>query len=373
MRARTGIAIVADDGTVLVDAGGDRPMTPASTLKLIVGSTAFFTLGPGYRFVTSLESYAPPARNGTLDALWLVGRGDPALTSDQLAGGAVALRRRGVRTVRELFVDAARFAGPEQNPQWLPDDDRYAYGAGTSAISVDQDVAVFDVAPYPGARPRAVVAPIHGIPAYVAREMRRMLADAGIAVGSVGIAPGPLAGTLLWEQPSATMARLVKQMFLESNNHFAEQLLRTLGAEDGVGTEATGARAERRFLDRIDVPSEGLRIVDGSGLAPSDRVTPLTLATLLQRVAALPRGPGFVATLPRAGIEGTVRYHQLTSAAGRVRAKSGHIDGVDALAGYVETRHHGRVTFAFVFNGAGPSDALVEGTYDLTLDRLSEF
>jgi D-alanyl-D-alanine carboxypeptidase/D-alanyl-D-alanine-endopeptidase (penicillin-binding protein 4) len=362
-----GVAVVSDDGRVLVDLHGDRAMTPASTMKLFVGSTSLFVLGEGHRLVTTFESLRPPDPEGTVDDLWLVGSGDPVLTTDDVVRGIGVLRRAGVRTVRNLGIDATRFAGPEQNPAWLPDDDQYDYAAGTSALSLDWDVV-------------KVVAdggeayhPVTHIAAYVGEVVRRLMKHAGIEIDNVELAPAPLAATTLWAHPSPRMQDMVRQMFLESDNHIAEQLLRTLGAEQGVGTEATGARTERAFLAQLDVPTAGLHIVDGSGLAPSDRTSPLTLATLLSRLAGLEHGDDFVRTLARAGVEGTVRYHTLTDAAGRVRAKSGHIDGVNALAGYVQTRAHGRVAFAFIVNKPGLDDEAVERTYDLALDQLSEY
>ncbi|HXP94626.1 MAG TPA: D-alanyl-D-alanine carboxypeptidase [Candidatus Binatia bacterium] len=363
----SGVAVVADDGTVVFDLRGNRSMTPASTMKLFVGSTALFTLGQSRRLFTEFKSLSLPDGDGAIDDLWLVGGGDPVLTSDDLVRGVGMLRRAGVRAIRSLNVDASAFAGPEQNPGWLRDDDRYDYAAGTSALSLDWNVVKTVV---DGAQ---VYRPIANIPDYVGGVVRELLKRTGIAIDRVQFGTAPLGATKLWAHPSPTIGELVHQMFYESDNHIAEQLLRSLGAEDGIGTDAAGARAERAFLSAIEVPAEGLRIVDGSGLAPGDRASARTLAGLLARLAGLPDGPEFIRDLPRAGIEGTVRYHAFTDAAGRVRAKSGHIDGVNALAGYVQTRSHGRVAFAFIVNRPSLDDDAVERTYDRALDRLSEF
>jgi len=362
-----GVSVVADDGSIVYDLRGDHPMTPASTMKLIVGSTALFRLGEGDHLVTSFETLAPPRNDGVVDDLWLVGGGDPVLTTDDLARGVGALRRSGVRLVRNLVLDATRFAGPEQNPAWSPEDDQYDYAAGTSALSLDWDVlkTVVDGA--------EVYRPVTNIPSYVAGVVSKLMKRAGIAVDHIRFANAPLGGTTIWAHPSPSIDALVHQMFLESDNHIAEQLLRSLGAQSGIGTDQAGARIERGLLEELGVPQNGLRILDGSGLAPGDKTTPRTLAVLLQRVASRPEGPYLIRDLARAGVEGTVRYHHLTDAAGRVRAKSGHIDGVDALAGYVQTRHHGRVAFAFIVNQAGVDDDAVERIYDLALDQLSEF
>lgn len=363
-----GAAVVADDGTSIVDLHGDRVMTPASTMKLLVGSSSLLTLGENERLATSFESLRAPGADGRLNDLWLVGGGDPVLVMDDLVKAVAALRRDGVKKIADLVVDASAFDGPEQNPDWSPDDDRYDYAAGTSALSLDWDVRkdVVDGG--------TVYRPVHDIPAYVGAVTRRLLKSAGIDVDRLRFDPAPLAAMTLWQHRSPTIDELVTQMFLESDNHIAEQLLRALGADDGIGTTQSGARVERRVLGELGVPIDGLRIIDGSGLATQDRVTPMLLATLLTRMTSLEIGPAFVRTLPRAGIEGTVRYHHLTDAAGRVRAKSGHIEGVNALAGYVQTRNHGRVAFAFIVNEpTDVDDDAVQRVYDLALDQIAQF
>ena len=161
-------------------------------------------------------------------------------------------------------------------------------------------------------------------------------------------------------------------MLFESDNHYAEQLLRAVGAHSGsLGTEASGAIAERAVFTKLGAPAENLRIVDGSGLAPSDRITPIGMATLLARANLDPTGEILFHDLPRVGIEGTVRHHDLTTALGRARAKSGHIADVDALAGYVDTRRHGRVAFAILVNSPYADDGPVYDGVDAALDILA--
>jgi D-alanyl-D-alanine carboxypeptidase/D-alanyl-D-alanine-endopeptidase (penicillin-binding protein 4) len=155
-------------------------------------------------------------------------------------------------------------------------------------------------------------------------------------------------------------------MLYVSDNHYAEQLLRTLGGEVGtVPDDAGGIEAERRFLARLGIPAPGLRLFDGSGLSPDDRVAAVTISRLLADTE-----PSLYMLLPLGGREGTLEDYDFTTALGRVRAKSGHISGVSALAGYANTLHHGRVAFAFLIDGspADPDAAIVRA-----VDRLVEF
>jgi D-alanyl-D-alanine carboxypeptidase/D-alanyl-D-alanine-endopeptidase (penicillin-binding protein 4) len=427
LRSALSASALATSGVAVVDAQG-RPLflrreraalTPASTFKVLVGAAALATLGPGYRFETTFESIAEPHDGRLGGDLFLVGSGDPTLTRDDLRGGAGSVARAGVRDVRGAVVaDAGTFAGPETNAAWDPGDLQYGYAAGTSALSLDQGTVEFHLVPTAAGAPARIrvlppsdavrvlgdvltsyttlltiqrdpsrndftfsgrVAaeqsfwrPVVDLPRYAAEVARSMLRDRGIAVdGGVRIGVAPVAPLLLWRHRSRPLLAIVHEMFLESNNHFAEQLLRALGAARGMGTESGGGGIEREVLVRDGVPQDGLRIVDGSGLAASDRVAPLTLATLLARAAAAPGGAAFVATLPRVGIEGTVRRRRVRDALGRARAKSGHLQDVNALAGYVQTRHHGRVAFTIIVDDRRADDGEVDTGIDRMLDLLA--
>ena len=418
--ADAGIAIVAADGTLLFGRHERRAYVPASTLKTLVAAASLETLGPTFRFPTSLVSLAPP-RDGAVDELYLVGSGDPSLTSDDLRGGAGALVRAGItRIIGRTVVDASAFAGREINPDWESDDLQYGYAAGTSALSLDEGTVAITLQPSsPGLPARVKVEPggdavsVHGraitgygtsltierdplrndftidgrinvgaeqtfyrpvigLPRYAGAVLQSMLRLHGVETGidiEAGVAP--LAGHRLWLHRSAPLRELIARMLVTSDNHYAEQLLRAIGAERGRATEASGALVERAMLARDAVDTSGLRVVDGSGLAPTNRVAPLTFAALLARVQREPIASDLLRGLPRAGIEGTVRYRRLVKALGRVRAKSGHIGGVNALVGYVSTDHHGRVAFAVLVNALDPESEAIENGIDRTLDALA--
>jgi len=417
--ATSGVAIVDAAGRPLFERRERVPVAPASTFKLLVATTALTVLGPDYRFTTMLESEDDPVDGIVRGALYLVGGGDPTLTRDDLRAGVGALARAGIHAVDgSLVADASSFAGPEVNPAWDPDDLHYAYGAGTSALSLDQGTVEFRLTPgvvggpahisvlppssavhvsgglltgyttdlsiqrdpfrndftvsgrVAARAPQSFFQPITDLAQYAGEVAAAMLHARDIALdGPVRTGIAPLAGDVLWRHHSAPLRAIVHDMLFDSNNHFAEQLLRTVGETRGGGTVASGAVVERAILTRDGVPQPGLHIVDGSGLAPSDRVAPITLATLLARATYEPVGAVLYDDLPRVGIEGTVRYRDVTDALGRSRAKSGHISGVNALAGYVETRRHGRVSFAIVVNDrradAGPVDRGIDQALDL--------
>lgn len=419
--AVSGVAIVDAQGRPLFMRRETAAMTPASTFKLLVGASSLTAFGPNFRFPTTLEAVDEPAHGTLAGNLYLVGNGDPTLTSDDLRGGIGAVRRAGVERIDGAIVaDASAFTGPEVNPAWDPDDLQYGYAAGTSALSLDQGTVEFHLVPTTVGAPARIIArpvsdtvrmsgavltsystmlsitraperndftfdghvaagaeqsfwrPVAGMPLYAAGVARAMLRQDGIDVrGPARTGIAPVVPDVLWRHRSAPLSAIVHQMFLESNNHFAEQLLRTIGTLRGAGSVTNGAAVERAVLARDGAPENGLRIVDGSGLAPSDRVAPLTLATLLARTAAEPIGRVFIDALPRVGIEGTVRWRHVTDALGRARAKSGHIEDVNALAGYVQTHHHGRVAFAIIVNDRRADDGPVDDGINAALDVLA--
>ena len=420
--ATTGIAIVDSQGRPLFVRREHHPSTPASTFKLLVAVTALQTLGPDYRFETRLESSGAPNGNTINGDLYLVGDGDPSLTADQLRGGVGSIARSGITDITGgVVADATLFGAREVNPAWEPDDLQYDYAAGTSALSLDEGTVELHIVPGGvGAPARIDVRPPSDVvrirggvltgyattlsidraadrndftfdghvavsaeqsfyrpvidqPLYVAGVANSMLRARNISVEApvrTGVAPAD--ATVLWTHHSAPLRTLLNHMLFVSDNHYAEQLLRAVGAHAGrVGTESSGAMIERAIFARLGAPADGLRIIDGSGLAPTDRVSPLGLATLLARAQLDPTGEILFHDLPRVGIEGTVSHHDLTTALGKARAKSGHISDVDALAGYVDTRRHGRVAFAILVNDPEADDGPVYDGVDASLDILA--
>jgi len=215
--------------------------------------------------------------------------------------------------------------------------------------------------------------PVLGMPGYVGGVVSSMLAARRITLAAgfrIGAAP-PSAQTL-WAHPSPPLAVILRDMLVYSNNHSAETLLRIVGERSGQpGTDETGIAYEKTLLARLGVAHDRMRVYDGSGLAPGDRIMPLTLA---QVIAAELRGRNagiFLGALPRVGYDGTVKHHNLTIALGRTRAKSGHIENVNGLAGTVQTQHHGRVAFAFIVNDRRSTADVVTDEEDRALDELA--
>ena len=417
------LAIVDARGHVLFDDLGSHAVTPASVLKLIVADTSLDALGPAYRFHTILAAPKPFSGDGRLDGnLWVVGSGDPSLRSDDLRSGIAALERQGLRGIEgRVAVDPSAMHGPELNAQWDAVDANEDFQTATSAVSIDEDTAEFRIyGQAPGTPARAAVVPhsdslqtsgsvttssgsdnvviaamqktnafrlsgtipayteekfwlpVHDIPHYVGSVVDAMLRARRITVRfPPAVLPAPLDSIVVWDHRSAPLANLERFMLYSSDNHYAEQLLRAIGRDAGDGDDSrAGIAAEMRFLNARGIPAPGMRLVDGSGLAESNRIAAVTLARVLSDAQLRGGGTELDPLLPQGGKDGTLKHYPFTSARGRVRAKTGHLSDAASLAGYVDTAHHGRLAFAFMVNGS-PGDP--DSAYVRAVDRLAEF
>jgi D-alanyl-D-alanine carboxypeptidase/D-alanyl-D-alanine-endopeptidase (penicillin-binding protein 4) len=162
-------------------------------------------------------------------------------------------------------------------------------------------------------------------------------------------APGP-GSTVLWSHDSAPFASwLGPRFWIPSDNLFAELLLRELAFTAGgrPGTTAAGLALERSWLASIGVDPATTSLADGCGMSQYDRVTPRDLVAILQHDWQGPNRQLILDSLPVGGARGTIEGIAGTPAAGRTFAKTGSMMHVRGLAGFLATRRHGAVTFAF--------------------------
>jgi len=330
------VAVDLATGAIVFARNPNASLAPASNEKLTVTYAALHELGPGYRFRT--EVFA----RGHLDGgvwhgdVFLKGFGDPTLTSLEIDRLARQIARLGITRITgrvladESFFDAERTA-PGWKASFFIDE-----CPPLSALVVDRGFYDHHTALQP-----AVAA---------AGRLKARLRAHGVAAGRVALGRAPDGALALAQVESEPLAAVLREMDRDSDNFTAEMLLKTLGAEAGAGgTTAAGAAVVVRVLAEARVPLAGVRIVDGSGLSLSDRVTASALVSLLALVwsDADLRLP-FWTALPVAGVNGTLEDRmRRRPARGVVRAKTGTTDRASALAGYVGDRY----VFAVLQNG----------------------
>ncbi|MDB5721679.1 MAG: dacB, partial [Alphaproteobacteria bacterium] len=143
----------------------------------------------------------------------------------------------------------------------------------------------------------------------------------------------------------------LKRTNKESQNLHAELILRRIGAQAGDGSIAGGLKAVAAMLAGAGVPRTAWDLSDGSGMSSYNRVAPRGVVALLRWIAAQPWGAAWRATLPVGGVDGTLaRRFKGTVLEGRIFAKTGTLNGTNALAGWVTTASGRSLAFAFYAN-----------------------
>jgi D-alanyl-D-alanine carboxypeptidase/D-alanyl-D-alanine-endopeptidase (penicillin-binding protein 4) len=183
-------------------------------------------------------------------------------------------------------------------------------------------------------------------------EQRGMKLEGALKEGTV-----PAKARQLLTFQSLPLWQVVWGMNKFSNNFVADQILKKVGAETfGVpGTMDKGVRALQNTLEDIGIPSKSYTIIDGSGLTRKTKVTARQIVKVLATAAQdLSLSAEFIASLGVGGEDGTLRNRfpgELTHSI--VRGKTGSLDGVNALAGYMTTRDKENVAFAIILNDPG--------------------
>lgn len=225
------------------------------------------------------------------------------------------------------------------------------------------------------ARPLTETVAVRGPAAWLAREFQQALARRGITVrGQVRTVGAPESGRAVpvpaglvelggrWSPP---LRELLPRMMKPSQNLHAQLFLLQVGAalppgEDVEGTsEQAGLAALATFVVKAGLSGGEVRLEEGSGLSRHNLVTPRALVGLLQFMRRHPSAGVFVESLPMAGVDGTLRTRMRgTPAEGNLRAKTGSLNLVNTLAGYVTTAAGEPLAFALLLNNyaAAPED-----------------
>jgi len=344
-------------GQLLYEHQPATALAPASTQKLLVAAAALELLGPSFRFTTTVVATQHPVA-GEVDNAWLVGSGDPVLSSPEytsylallpftagqpvttpLVSLATQLAADGVRSIPggihgdDSLFDRTRFL-PTWTQAYITEGDVAPIGA----LEVDDGLDSW--------RPVKVTA---DPAAHAAGVLARLATAAGIATvqGADGVAPP--GAVVLASVQSPTLADIITSMLRVSDNTTAEMLVREVDrVTGGTGTTAGGVAVVMREAAALGLPTAGLHLVDGSGLSPEDRVSCVTLLDALDlasqdRFAAM----GLLSVAGRFGT--LVDRFTGTPAADHLEAKTGNIADVYGLVGRLD--EGSPLSFAFLING----------------------
>ncbi|MBA3854006.1 MAG: D-alanyl-D-alanine carboxypeptidase/D-alanyl-D-alanine-endopeptidase [Gemmatimonas sp.] len=203
-----------------------------------------------------------------------------------------------------------------------------------------------------------------------ALRTRGITVAGGVAIDTVVDTVGL---TLLASRTSPPLAAILPAFQKPSQNQIGELLLRTLGhAKTGVGTADSGRAVVKRQLEAWGIDSSQATIRDGSGLSRRNFVSPQAIVHILDHMRTSPEFDAWYQSLPVAGVDGTLRDRMRgTLAAGNVRAKTGTLDRVRALSGYVTTADGQVLLFSMLANNHPVPTREVERVQDALLAALA--
>jgi len=393
------VAIVLQEAAAerpVLSVNAERPMNPASVMKLVTTYAGLEMLGPAYTWST--EAFAlGPVRDGMLEGDLLIrGRGDPKLTLESFWLLLRAVQARGVREIRgDLVLDRSHYGFDDGDPGRFDNEPTQVYNTLPDALLVNYKAVRFMFLPDVDARRLRIVtepamqeiqvvnnvvldnAPCGDWRARMRTELKSEASVARFAFagnystqcgeqarhynvlspqayagglfrqlwselggrfsGNVREGNAPANGRPIASQESPPLAEVVRDINKFSNNAMTRQLYLTLGAT-AFGAPATPEKSDRAVrqwlaLKRLELPE--LVIENGSGLSRIERVSAKSLAALLAAAWRSPVMPEFIASLPVMSVDGTLRRRpKHLSFAGQAHIKGGTINGVRTMAGY---------------------------------------
>lgn len=412
-------------GETIFSRNADKLMIPASNMKIITTAAVLSKLGPGYRFPT--EVYVDgPIKGGVLDGnMYLKGYGDPSMVDEKLWTLARDIAYRGIIEIKgKIFADDTYFDRNMHGEDW-GDIGTDPYFAPICALSLNFNTFVVTANPAAAGNPPKLfyMAPdrhlklvnramtvggggrkllrvvamdketnsfeiIGTIPVgSKTEELRRTINDPalytvgsfeayliswGVVVsGEIGRNAVPKEARLFHRTESHQLSRILWDSGKMSNNFVTEQMLKVLCAQKGPegsripATTKCGIDVLKEFLGELGVPAESYVITDGSGLSRTNRLAAKTINNVLDAMYKNKYlWPEFAACLSIAGIDGTLEDRfESSPLKGKVRAKTGHLNGVNSLSGYLPTENGGMIAFSMIFNnfpGINPSVEMVE-------------
>ncbi len=402
-----------ETGKILYNRDSDSYFLPASVLKTITASAALLYLGPNYHFHTLIYTDNKTITAGKLlGNVYFVFNGDPLFKTEDLQAMVQQLKAKGITQINgNVYIDYSGFSGQRWGHGWMWDDKNTCFSTGVTPLVINHncfqvkvkggkrdgaasslqlfypmpftpvinetktedkkpqfspdycplDVDVSDDNRYylsgciaPG-REYTLSFGIQNVSLYARQLLQQLFAQEGIKIASpvnVAVAKNKY---LLVDHESKPLSDLLHQMLKKSDNLISDTLLKTMGRQHygGVGSWYSGVTAVKTVLEQdanIDLSKD--MIVDGSGLSRYDLITADQLSHLLNFMYHNEKvGKYFINDLPIAGVDGSLKYRSNPVIYQNVRAKTGTMQGVLALAGYIQTRQNHIVSFVLLMNG----------------------
>lgn len=339
---------VLETGSEVYKHQQNQPLTPASNQKLLVSTVALSLLGPDFTYDTTVFGSSAIGEDGVLDGdLWIVGSGDPSLTSARLSELAKDLvAETGLKKVTGgVYGDGTVFDDKLIGEGWSEEDLSLSYSPEIAGLNCDLNIISISLAPGDkegdepaievngldteeekyveiestvetikeggsagidferrkdtntielsgsvpvGSDPVSVSVTIHDPIAYTSYRLALALADAGVEISAEPTEPGKLPANAhqLASSTSEPLSELLALFLKPSDNLYGEALLKTVGrhaSSNEPGSATSGADAVKEFLDEEGIDASGVKTIDGSGLSPQNTLTARFIGDLLVR------------------------------------------------------------------------------------------
>ena len=417
------------DSKPLLALNPELPFNPASTMKLVTSNAALELLGPVHTWKT--RAYATGRQTGEVlqGDLIIKGGGDPKLVLENFWLFLRQIRATGIREIRgDLVLDRTAFEAESFDPAQFDGDPLKPYNAGPDALLLNYGAMGFRFMPDEAARTVGVTlnVPAAGYtvnPPALSNgqcgdwqdKLRAEFNGAGVSFhggfaascgektwqvhphqmtqnqyfgmifsqlwrelggtidGAVKNGSLPPEARLLAEWVSPTLSEVIRDMNKFSNNVMARQLFLALSADN----PAVPANAQRSaqvltaWLAGKGIDAPELVLENGSGLSRRERIAAGTMGRMLLATFQSPWMPEFLASMPLAGLDGTMRKRvNGQSVAGRAHIKTGSLKEVRTLAGYVQAASGKYYAVVCLVNhrnasaGQQAQDALLQWVYE---------
>lgn len=405
-----GVAIKSmKTGETLYTRNASLSLVPASILKIFTAESALLFLGPQFKFKTSFYTDATEFKEGVIKGnVYLVHSGDPTLAYKDLIALMDELKSHQVQRIDgNIYIDMSAYDQAIYGPGWIWDDTQYCYGAPISASIINHNCLSFSVSPgkavgnpatilesphffysiqngvvtkpasarsctlrlgtnpdssisVSGCMPRGRYAQglttiISDTVAYNKAMLRALFSRSGIEIrGNIMEGSAPTNVSVMVTHESKSLTDLISTMLKKSDNIIAGSLFKKIGEIyfKQPGSWENGSLAVSKILtEKAGVDCTGMSVLDGSGLSRYNHISPAQMLKVLD-FAYHHNGTNyeFISGLPVAGVDGTLK-HRLSNIAWKVRAKTGTMSGVNALAGYVITDEKEPLAFVIIVNG----------------------
>lgn len=384
-------------------------LIPASTTKLLTTETAMSLLGEKFKWITQLEHSGTIDDEGNLNGnLYIVGSGDPSMGTNK-AGAAsyrdiitdfiMAMGEKGIKKVNgDIIIQTAVFKANKmqklpENIVWLENGNYYLPVGTTSEINpANEKLIAKSSNPFSDSKNYYYISPyikqmvyaekfdggylttkLPDAPAYLANSLRASMVKSGIPVIGKVVAkmtdPNPEKREMITNYQSPTLSDIVFYTNQHSDNALAEATLRMVGFQkNGDQTLESGRNVVVEHLKSKGFDTNGLNYMDGSGLSRSNLVTPISQVKFLTNLMNEKYYRSYFDSLPIAGQTGTLKKSFFGSGYGQINAKTGTLNKVKTLAGYMKTNTGKTLVFSLLINNYAGSVDQVKARMEQLLD-----